>query len=87
MVTAPARVDMKGSVDLAQETQNLHVQIVPTVSAGAAVIIKKFRRLRLHSALTESGKDLQRPDLSMEFTRQVRYDHSERHAESPHRPR
>jgi uncharacterized protein YhdP len=38
MVTAPARVDMKGSVDLAQETQNLHVQIVPTVSAGAAVI-------------------------------------------------
>jgi len=38
MVTAPARAEMKGSVDLAQETQNLHVQIVPTVSAGAAVI-------------------------------------------------
>uniref|UniRef100_UPI0038BC4886 YhdP family phospholipid transporter n=1 Tax=Paraburkholderia xenovorans TaxID=36873 RepID=UPI0038BC4886 len=38
MVTAPARADMKGSVDLAQETQNLHVYIVPTVSAGAAVI-------------------------------------------------
>ncbi len=38
MVTAPARAEMKGSVDLAQETQDLHVQIVPTVSAGAAVI-------------------------------------------------
>ncbi|MGE8331874.1 MAG: AsmA-like C-terminal region-containing protein, partial [Paraburkholderia nemoris] len=38
MVTAPARAEMKGSVDLAQETQDLHVQVVPTVSAGAAVI-------------------------------------------------
>nr|WKF58397.1 hypothetical protein HUO10_002895 [Paraburkholderia busanensis] len=38
MVTAPARADMKGTVDLAQETQDLHVQIVPTVSAGAAVV-------------------------------------------------
>ncbi|MBK5125141.1 TIGR02099 family protein [Burkholderia sp. R-69980] len=38
MVTAPARAEMKGSVDLAQETQDLHVLIVPTVSAGAAVI-------------------------------------------------
>jgi uncharacterized protein YhdP len=38
MVTAPARAEMKGSVDLAQETQDLHVEIVPTVSAGAAVI-------------------------------------------------
>ncbi|MFL9897598.1 YhdP family protein [Paraburkholderia fungorum] len=38
MVTAPARAEMKGSVDLAQETQDLHVRIVPTVSAGAAVI-------------------------------------------------
>ncbi|WP_341313182.1 YhdP family protein [Paraburkholderia sp. IMGN_8] len=38
MVTAPARAQMKGSVDLAQETQDLHVQIVPTLSAGAAVI-------------------------------------------------
>jgi uncharacterized protein YhdP len=38
MVTAPARAEMKGSVDLAQETQDLHVQIVPTVSAGAAVV-------------------------------------------------
>ncbi|WP_144144564.1 YhdP family protein [Paraburkholderia sp. BCC1884] len=38
MVTAPARANMKGSVDLAQETQNLQVQIIPTVSAGAAVV-------------------------------------------------
>ncbi|MDE1183378.1 AsmA-like C-terminal region-containing protein [Paraburkholderia sp.] len=38
LVTAPARAEMKGSVDLAQETQNLHVQVVPTVSAGAAVV-------------------------------------------------
>ncbi|MFP3565275.1 YhdP family protein [Paraburkholderia sp. SIMBA_030] len=38
MVTAPARVQMKGSVDLAQETEDLHVEIVPTVSAGSAVI-------------------------------------------------
>ena len=38
MVTAPARAEMKGSVDLAQETQDLHVQVVPTVSAGAAVV-------------------------------------------------
>ncbi|WP_345812927.1 YhdP family protein [Paraburkholderia sp. PREW-6R] len=38
MVTAPARAEMKGSVDLAQETQDLHVRIIPTVSAGAAVV-------------------------------------------------
>lgn len=38
MVTAPARAEMKGTLDLAQETQDLHVQIVPTVSAGAAVV-------------------------------------------------
>ncbi|HEX7913588.1 MAG TPA: YhdP family protein [Paraburkholderia sp.] len=38
MVTAPARAEMKGSVDLAQETQNLHVKVVPTISAGAGVI-------------------------------------------------
>ncbi|WP_244306322.1 YhdP family protein [Paraburkholderia lacunae] len=38
VLTAPARAEMKGSVDLAQETQDLHVAIVPTVSAGAAVI-------------------------------------------------
>ncbi|MGA7777999.1 MAG: YhdP family protein [Paraburkholderia sp.] len=38
MVTAPARAEMKGSVDLAQETQDLHVHVVPTVSAGAGVV-------------------------------------------------
>ena len=38
MVTAPARAEMSGSVDLAQETQDLHVHVVPTVSAGAGVV-------------------------------------------------
>ncbi|SEJ96192.1 YhdP family protein [Paraburkholderia diazotrophica] len=38
MVTAPARAQMKGSVDLPHETQDLKVHIVPTVSAGAGVV-------------------------------------------------
>jgi len=38
LITAPARADMTGSIDLAQETQDLHVHVVPTVSAGAGVI-------------------------------------------------
>jgi uncharacterized protein YhdP len=38
MVTAPARAEMKGSVDLTHETQDLKVRIVPTISAGAGVI-------------------------------------------------
>ncbi|WP_118183518.1 YhdP family protein [Paraburkholderia phosphatilytica] len=38
LVTAPARADMSGTVDLAHETQDLHVHITPTVSAGAAVV-------------------------------------------------
>ncbi|MEX3931409.1 YhdP family protein [Paraburkholderia phymatum] len=38
MVTAPARAQMKGSVDLPHETQDLNVHIVPTVSAGAGVV-------------------------------------------------
>ncbi|WP_153101281.1 YhdP family protein [Paraburkholderia hayleyella] len=38
MVTAPAHADLRGSVDLAHETQDLQVHIVPTISAGAAVI-------------------------------------------------
>ncbi|WP_206999132.1 YhdP family protein [Trinickia mobilis] len=38
IVTAPARASMKGTVDLAGETQNLHVDVTPTVSAGSAVI-------------------------------------------------
>ncbi|WP_233800029.1 YhdP family protein [Paraburkholderia sp. HP33-1] len=38
MVTAPARAEMVGSVDIAQRTQDLHLHVVPTVSAGSAVI-------------------------------------------------
>jgi uncharacterized protein YhdP len=38
LVTAPARVDMTGSVDLAQKTQDMHLHVTPTISAGAAVI-------------------------------------------------
>ncbi|RFU45875.1 YhdP family protein [Paraburkholderia sp. DHOC27] len=38
MVTAPARAEMKGSLDLAQRTEDLHLHIVPTVSAGAGVV-------------------------------------------------
>jgi len=38
LVTAPARANMKGTVDLTNETQNLNVHIVPTVSAGAGVV-------------------------------------------------
>jgi uncharacterized protein (TIGR02099 family) len=38
MVTAPARAEMKGTVDLAHESQDLTVHVVPTVSAGAGVL-------------------------------------------------
>jgi uncharacterized protein (TIGR02099 family) len=38
MVTAPARAEMRGSVDIAQKTQDMHLHVVPTISAGAAVI-------------------------------------------------
>ena len=38
MITAPARAEMRGSVDLAHETQNLNVHVIPTVSAGAAAV-------------------------------------------------
>ncbi len=38
IVTAPARADLSGTVDLAKETQDLRVQVTPTVSAGSAVI-------------------------------------------------
>ncbi|MBB5505995.1 YhdP family phospholipid transporter [Paraburkholderia atlantica] len=38
MVTAPARAEMVGSVDIAQRTQDLHLHVIPTVSAGSAVI-------------------------------------------------
>jgi uncharacterized protein (TIGR02099 family) len=39
LVTAPARATMVGSVDLAHETQDLRVHVVPTVSAGAGVVV------------------------------------------------
>lgn len=38
LVTAPGRAQMTGTVDLAHETQDLRVRIVPTLSAGAGVI-------------------------------------------------
>lgn len=38
VVTAPMRADLSGTVDLAQETQDLRVTITPTLSAGSAVI-------------------------------------------------
>ena len=38
LVTAPARADLSGTVDLAKETQDLRVQVTPTVNAGSAVI-------------------------------------------------
>jgi uncharacterized protein YhdP len=39
LVTAPARAEMKGSVDLTHETQNLYVHLVPTISAGTGVVV------------------------------------------------
>ncbi|WP_322042641.1 YhdP family protein [Paraburkholderia sp. J67] len=39
LLTAPGRAQMMGSVDLAHETQDLRVHVVPTVSAGAGVIV------------------------------------------------
>ncbi len=38
VVTAPMRADLSGTVDLAQETQNLRIVVTPTISAGSAVI-------------------------------------------------
>ncbi|MFP6556857.1 YhdP family protein [Paraburkholderia sp. B3] len=38
LITAPARAQMSGSVDLAHETQDLRVHVEPTVSLGAGVI-------------------------------------------------
>lgn len=38
MVTAPARIDLTGSVDVGQKTQDMRLHVTPTVSAGAAVI-------------------------------------------------
>ncbi|WP_321905392.1 YhdP family phospholipid transporter [Paraburkholderia tropica] len=39
LVTAPGRAQMQGTVDLAHETQDLRVHVVPTVSAGAGVVV------------------------------------------------
>lgn len=38
LVTAPGRAQLKGSVDLAHESQDLRVHVAPTISAGAGVI-------------------------------------------------
>jgi uncharacterized protein (TIGR02099 family) len=38
IVTAPARADISGTVDLAAETQGLNVEVTPTLSVGSAVI-------------------------------------------------
>jgi uncharacterized protein (TIGR02099 family) len=38
MNTSPAKVNVQGTVDLAQETQTLHVHVVPQLHAGVGVI-------------------------------------------------
>lgn len=38
MVTSPARVELKGMVNLPTHTQDLHAYVIPTVSAGAVAI-------------------------------------------------
>ncbi len=38
MVTAPGRAELRGTVDLAHESQDLLVRVVPTVGVGAGVI-------------------------------------------------
>jgi len=38
MITAPARVELKGLVDLPKETQDLHAKVIPTISAGAVAL-------------------------------------------------
>lgn len=38
MITAPARVELKGFVDLPKETQDMHAKVIPTVSAGAVAL-------------------------------------------------
>ncbi|SAK44503.1 hypothetical protein AWB77_00720 [Caballeronia fortuita] len=38
MVTSPARVQMRGIVDMPKQTQDLRVKVIPTVGAGAAAI-------------------------------------------------
>jgi uncharacterized protein YhdP len=38
MVTSPARVELKGFVNLPTQSQDLHARVIPTVSAGAVAI-------------------------------------------------
>ncbi len=38
MITSPARVQMRGRVDLPKQTQDLNVKVIPTVGAGTAAI-------------------------------------------------
>jgi uncharacterized protein YhdP len=38
MVTAPARVELTGLVDLPKQTQDMHAKVIPTISAGAVAI-------------------------------------------------
>jgi len=38
MITAPARAELKGTIDLAHESQDLNVHVIPTVSVGAGVL-------------------------------------------------
>jgi uncharacterized protein (TIGR02099 family) len=38
MVTAPARVELAGLVDLPMQTQDMHAKVIPTISAGAVAI-------------------------------------------------
>ncbi len=38
MTTSPARVQMKGMVDLPKRTQDLNVRVIPTVGAGTLAI-------------------------------------------------
>ncbi|SAL75851.1 YhdP family phospholipid transporter [Caballeronia telluris] len=38
MVTSPARVELKGLVNLPTQSQDLHARVIPTVSAGAVAL-------------------------------------------------
>jgi uncharacterized protein (TIGR02099 family) len=42
MVTSPARVEVKGLVDLPAKTQDLHAKVIPTISAGAVALGAAF---------------------------------------------
>jgi uncharacterized protein (TIGR02099 family) len=38
MITSPARMELKGLVNLPKETQDMHAQVIPTISAGAVAL-------------------------------------------------